>query len=255
MATKEKVRYAFKIVGQLGHDNKLFDRTCSTCKGMYSSHERGNCPKCNKPLTYITGADGQPISISEGTVYPAFGDKQLKKDIAEMTSRRNGMPIKYRFKMFHFIDEHGVLVPPPEHSRCRSGAKVEIVTMNHQIVVSWFMGKDKQNPESKAKIPWVEFMILVYTNYGDHVKMLTEAEYASMVIHHEVNADGTPAPMSGSLQDQVTQLQAEIARLQGLTPPTQPAVVSAESTPPWDTEVKTVAVNESIPDPFKMVKG
>ena len=37
---KRSVNYAFKIVGNLGHDNKLFDRTCSACrKGMYSSRQ------------------------------------------------------------------------------------------------------------------------------------------------------------------------------------------------------------------------
>ena len=237
---KKEVRYAFKIVGNLGHDNHLFDRTCPACKGMYSSHERSNCPKCNAALTYLTGPEGRPIAISEGTVYPAFNDKQLQKDAAEISARKNGMPIKYRFKMFNFMDDNGVLTPPIEHDRCRKGAKVEIVSMNHQCVPSWFMGKDISNPQSTTKIPWVEFLVLVYTNYGDYIKVLTEAEYANIVVHHPMNPDGTPAPIETgeSVQEQLARLQSQFNELQGLSTPAQPPAVN------------TNVVDNDIPDPF-----
>ena len=38
VATKYNTTYALRIVGNLGHDNKLFDRTCQQCKGAYSSY-------------------------------------------------------------------------------------------------------------------------------------------------------------------------------------------------------------------------
>lgn len=243
---KKEVNYAFKIVGHLGHDNLLFDRTCPACGGMYSSHERSNCPKCNATLTYLTSSiTGQPIAISEGTIYPAFSDKQDRKDAAEISSRKNGMPIKHRFKMFSFMDDQGVLVPPVEHGRCREGAKVEILSMNHRLVPSWFMGKDDNNPGSSTKIHWVELLIMVYTNYGDYVKVLTEQEYASKVVHHPVNPDGsaTPIDTNGNIQKELEYLQSEIARLQGVVG-TQPAQAMS-------AEVSADSVGEDVPDPFE----
>jgi len=247
---KKSALYAFKVVGDLGHDNKLFDRTCPVCRGMYSSHKLASCPKCNSQLVYITGGDGQPMAISEGTIYPALSDKQIRKDNAEIYSRKNGMRIRYRFKMFSFVDEHGVLTPPAEHSRCCRGAKVELLSMNHQPVPSWFMGKDHKNPESKAKVPWVEFLVMVYTNYGDYVKVLTEQEYASMVVHHEVNSDGSPAPVGtdSSIHEKLAHLQAEINKLQGIQ---QPQITPDKTAPPWSGPADVNEVNVNVPDPFK----
>ena len=237
----KSVNYAFKIVGYLGHDNKLFDRTCPACKGMYSSHELANCPKCGMLLTYLTSPDGKALAISEGTVYPAFGPKQDKRDIAAVNNRKNGMFPIYRFKLFSFMDDHGVLVPPAEHSRCRKGAKVEILTMNHQFIPSWFRSGDGS--------PKVEILMMVYTNYGDSIKVLTEQEYANKVVYHQLNPDGSPAPLEtgGSVQDQLAQLQSQINKLQGLatSPPGPQERV--------DVPGESTAVNDVL-DPFAKAK-
>ena len=210
---KRSVNYAFKIVGHLAHDNKLFDRTCHTChKGMYSSQQHTRCPKCGGKLGYLVGTDGKAIAISEGTLYPAFGPKQEARDIITMSKRKNGMYIKYRFKMFSFIDNHGILIPPPDHDRCCKGSKVEILSMGHQLVPSWFMGKDLLNPNNGAKVPWVEFLIEVYTNYGDYVKVLTSQEYANRTVSHKVNHDGTPADIV-SINDDIAALEQKIATI------------------------------------------
>lgn len=210
---KRSVNYAFKIVGNLGHDNKLFDRTCPACrKGMYSSRKYSKCPKCGADLGYLTNSEGKAIAISEGTIYPAFGPKQEKRDANEVAKRKNGMPPIYRFKMFSFIDDHGVLIPPAEHDECRKGAKVEILTMGHQLVPSWFMGKNLDG----TKVAKVELLILVYTNYGDYVKVLTDQEYASKTISHNVYPDGSPAPIEIPVTPvtPVTGLAADIAALE-----------------------------------------
>lgn len=255
---KRSVNYAFKIVGNLAHDNKLFDRTCPTCrKGMYSSRQYTRCPKCGGMLGYLTSGDGKAISISEGTIYPAFGPKQEKSDANEIARRKNGMPIKYRFKMFNFIDEHGVLTPPAEHDRCRSGAKVEILSMGHQLVPSWFMGKDENNPDSKTKIPWVELMILIYTGeyYNDYVKVLTTQEYASKTVSHNVNPDGTPAAIAG-INDELAALEQRIAAIKASqaemnAPVTQPE--APENDVPWEAQ-NAMATNNNSTDPFAYAK-
>ena len=245
----KSVNYAFKIVGYLGHDNKLFDRTCPGCKGMYSSHELSNCPKCGLLLTYLTSPDGKALAISEGTVYPAFGPKQDKRDADAITNRTNGMFPVYRFKLFSFMDDYGVLVPPAEHSRCRKGAKVEILTMNHQLVPSWFLAKDKT--------PKVELLIMVYTNYGDSIKVLTEQEYANKVVYHPLNPDGTPAPLAtggnaqAEIQAKLAVLQARIDELQGVTASVPTPGMPVENTPQWTNHSKVVG---NVQDPFAKAK-
>jgi hypothetical protein len=252
VSVKRSVNYAFKIVGYLGHDNKLFDRTCPACrKGMYSSREYSRCPKCGAALGYLTSGDGKAIAISEGTLYPAFGPKQEKRDADEVSKRKNGMAPVYRFKMFNFIDDHGVLIPPPEHDGCRKGAKVEILTMGHQLVPSWFMGK---NPDG-SKSAKVELLIMVYTNYGDYVKVLTDQEYASKTVSHKVYPDGSPAP----IEMPVTGLAADIAALEKKiadikaaqlpqAPISQPEPFS-DAGAPWE-ERKAVSVADNDVDPF-----
>lgn len=282
VSTKRSVNYAFKIVGNLGHDNKLFDRTCPACrKGMYSSRKYSRCPKCGGALGYLTNAEGKAIAISEGTVYPAFGPEQEKSDAMAISKRKNGMPIKYRFKMFSFIDEHGVLIPPADHDRCRSGARVEIMIMRHQPVPSWFMGKDDNNPNSKTKVPWVEWMLPIYTNapYNDYVKVLTDQEYASKTVSHNVYPDGSPAPIGvpttpptaapeaapiTSLDADIAALEKRIAAIKAAQAPAvqapvpQPVApqVPGPQTEPFDTDTapwedqKAMSVADGDVDPF-----
>jgi len=250
---KRSVNYAFKIVGYLGHDNKLFDRTCPTCrKGMYSSREHTRCPKCGAALGYLTSGDGKAIAISEGTIYPAFGPKQEKRDADEVSKRKNGMAPIYRFKMFNFIDEHGILTPPAEHDRCRKGAKVEILTIGHQLVPSWFMGKNTDG----TKAVRVELLIMVYTNYGDYVKVLTAQEYASKTVSHNINPNGSPAPIA-NIDAAIDDLEARIAAIKAAqsSQPPGPQAPEPQSEPfgnddvPWEQQ-KAVSVADNNVDPF-----
>jgi hypothetical protein len=240
METKEKrsVNYAFKIVGSLRHDNLLFDRTCAACGGMYSSRKQSTCPKCSQPLTYITSNDGKPMSMSEGTLYLAFGDKQWRRDAATIAKRKNGMPATYRFKLFEFMDEHGVLTPPQFHDECRKGAKIEIVMMNHQLVPSWFKAGDGT--------PKVELMVPVFTNYGDTFKILTAAQYASKTVSHAVNPDGSPAPMGNEETDaKIAALQAELNALKGAMQPSTP------DTNEERLDAAAAVVEDTTIDPFE----
>lgn len=240
METKEKrsVNYAFKIVGSLRHDNFLFDRTCAACGGMYSSRKQSTCPKCSQPLTYITSNDGKPMSMSEGTLYLAFGDKQWRRDTDIISHRKNGMPATYRFKLFEFMDEHGVLTPPQFHDECRKGAKVEIVTMNHQLIPSWFRTRDN--------VPKIELMLLVFTNYGDTFKVLTAAQYADKTISHTVNLDGSPAPMGNEeTAAKINALQKELNALKGAIQP--PVPVTNEER----LDAAAAVVNGATIDPFE----
>ena len=271
VSTKRSVNYAFKIVGYLGHDNKLFDRTCPTCrKGMYSSREYSRCPKCGAALGYLTSGDDKAIAISEGTVYPAFGPKQEKRDAESLAKLKNGMREVYRFKMFSFIDDHGVLIPPAEHDRCRRGAKVEVLLMGHKLEYKWFMwGADA----SGIKRPGVEIMSKIYTNYGDSIKVLTDQEYASKTVSHNVYPDGSPVPIEvpttpatvvpetpvAGIDADIAALEQRIAAIKAAQAPAPQPVVHQPAEPqsepfdeggiPWE-EQKAMSVADGNVDPF-----
>lgn len=235
---KRSVNFAMKIIGWLGHDNNLFDRVCSNgCKGMFNSREHSACPKCGQPLTYITGGKKkQPMTISEGTIYPAIGKKQKERDALEISKRGNGLQPIYRFKLFSFVNENNVLNPHEAHDRCRKGAKVEIVVRNHQLLPSGFTSKD-----GTAK---VELLILVYDNYGDTIKVISEGEYAERTVTHPVYPDGTPAPIATGdpVADRMAMLEQKIEQL-----------LKAQAPQPVPQEVKTAVVDNTI-DPLANAK-
>jgi hypothetical protein len=260
VVNKRNTNYAFKLVGYLGHDNKLFDRVCSGgCKGLFSSREYSACPKCGRGLSYILSADNKPMAISEGTVYPAFGPKQEKRDASEVAKRKNGMRPIYRFKMFSFMDEQGILTAPIEHDKCLRGAKVEILSMNHQLVPSWFEVKAKESGQ-RSEIR-VELLVMIYTNYGDKVTVLTEREYAGRIGSYPVNAaDGTPAPITlpaqndderlDMLQRQIDEIRAAKTAQAAAVPAPQGAMVAQDTVEvPWEGEDELVDLREAT-DPF-----
>jgi len=247
ITTKRSANYAFKIVGHLGHDNELFDRACmGGCKGLFSSRKHSVCPKCGRELCWILSADKQPMAISEGTIYPAFGSKQDMRNLADITKRKNGMRPIYRFKMFSFMDDYNILSPPAEHGRCVKGTKVEILSMNHQLVPSWF--ETKPDADGKREI-MVEILIMVYTNYGDYVKILTEQEYVNKTTPHPVYADGTSVPLAVEEEARLVAMEEAIAKIRAdsraravakpaATPPPPPPAMVAQSSSelPWEGE-------------------
>jgi hypothetical protein len=255
---RNKVVYGFKVLGWLAHDNNYWDRTCPSCKGMYSSFQTANCPKCGQPLTFITKGDGVPMSISEGTFYPALTKGQKAKDMKAIENRKNGLVPKYRFKMFNF-GGNGVITPHPLHNRMVKGALVEITLINHQIIPSWFTGENN--------VPHVEMMIMVFDNYGDKIEVLADGKAADAITPHRVNPDGTPAPMNldtqtaastvtetapnpklATLEAMKAQIDAMMAEIKGESaqapapnpdpaPTTAPAPAPTQSFNPFEDEV------------------
>ncbi len=189
VATKFNTTYALRIVGNLGHDNKLFDRTCPQCKGAYSSYLVNTCPKCGTALTYITTEDGKPMAISEGTVYLSQGPKTEERDKKAISNRKNGLTPLYRFKMFSFADENGVLGVPKDHQNMKSGAQVEVTIVNHQAIPCGPFVTQKGGQT-------VEMMLLIYEDNGDTVKILRQAEADKVTTPVQVNTAGAVVPTS-----------------------------------------------------------
>jgi len=199
--TKFPTVFALKIVGYLGHDNKLFDRTCSKCGGMYSSKLVQVCPKCSQALTFITTKNGNKMAISEGTIYPAFWNKQKERDAQAIGNRKNGMTPTYRFKTFSFADANGVLSPPIDHHVMLKGAQVEILAINHSLIPSWY--------QTKGGDSMVELMIQVYPQYGDIIKVIKAPKAATQ--------NTTAVPLDGAGNPVIPDTSTMVATIAELT--------------------------------------
>lgn len=252
--------YRLEIVGNLGHDNTYFDKTCTNCKGMYSSAQYATCPKCGGTLTAITTREGKPMSISEGTIYPAFGERQKKRNAEAIANRKNGMESVYRFKIFSFADANGFVSPPMDHHRMRSGARVKVFIRNHPLVSSWFVSRENK--------PKVELMMQIYPQYGDKIEVLRDAQAATATQGVAV-ANGQPVVDTTHETNEIAQLEARIAYLKGQqdqkavnTVPPAPApfvqnangmgsheaAAFADDAPPWEDGEATAFTGEV--DPF-----
>jgi hypothetical protein len=233
---KSRVNLGVVLTGWLAHDNNLFDLTCTACGGMYSSFKVRACPKCNCDLTYIRiSATQKAMCISEGTMYPALSKNQLAKDAQAIVARKRAVPITYRFKLFEFSNDQGVLPVPAIHKRLKKGALVEVRCFNHQPVITPFESKEG---------PKVEVMLMVYSAYGDKCEVLSDAKVRDAVTPVRVNKDGSPAPM-GPVNDPMARLLAVQQEMNGLIAQlttTQPGM----QTPPPATQTATKAATAAV---------
>jgi hypothetical protein len=203
---KRFVNVGIKYRGFLAHDNKYFDRTCPSCGNMYDSRVIALCPKCNQALTYITTPAGKPMTISEGTFYPLLSTKTKERITNSLARRKGAVPITYRFKIFSFMDDKGVLAPPPEHLNMKTGAIIELMMINHPAEATYFL--------TKTLKPGFELLHKIYPKYGDTIKVVRQPKAkAEAVIAYDVNADGTPAPVAPPYNPAEAKVDAAIKRI------------------------------------------
>jgi hypothetical protein len=215
---------------------------------MYSSYLAGACPKCGQPLTFIRTAKGTAMAISEGTIYPSFGPKQKQRDLDSISNRKNGMKAVYRFKVFSFADENGVLAPPTNHHLMKSGSKVKVQIINHEAIHSYFTSKEDQQPK-------VEVMLMVYPKYGDTIEVQAAPKANPAVT---VDAAGNAVPVdTTSIQAELEQVKARIDVLlqaQGMAPNQEISMntndmtaesVAQDTEPPFDGGT-TLVTDESV---------
>lgn len=146
------------------------------------------------------------MSVSEGTIYPAFGPNQKAKEVNAALNRKNGMEVIHRFKMFNFADANGNLNPPKNHHLMKSGAQIRIKILNHGVVYSHFL--------TKEGVMRVEAMIPVYPQYDDTVEYIHGPQAAANTTAVSVNPDGSPAPVYLTPQQkEIVELKATIDRL------------------------------------------
>ena len=196
---EEKTRLLQKVVGTLGHHNKLFDRTCPSCHGWYSSVDHANCPKCGAQLTFITTDDGTRMAISEGTLYPILGNRG-KQDAEQTMKRKNGLLPTYRFKLFSFAKQGETLVLPAAHMYCRKSAVVEVTLVNHQPTYSYYQGKDGHH---------VEILMSVFPGFGDSIRLVRESKEVAAYEDSVPTGFKSPADELAWLKNRVAQIEGD----------------------------------------------
>jgi hypothetical protein len=123
----------------------------------------------------MTTGKGKPMSITECSFYPIFGEETEKRWEADTAKRKGGMGITWRFKIFNYADNNGVLADHPMSMMLKKGATIELRVYNHppfatEYVSTKFAGKKM-----------VEMMFVVYPNYGDSVKVIKQSAVATKV--------------------------------------------------------------------------
>jgi hypothetical protein len=230
---KVPTNFAVKIVGNLGHDAHIFDRTCSKCKGMYNALSTPACPKCGAPLVYMTTGEGKPMSITECTFYPIFGKATSERWAKDTAARKGGMGLTWRFKMFTYADKNGVLGDHPISMMLKKGATVELRVFNHPPFATEY--DSTKNPGQKM----AEIMFVVYPNYGDSIKVLKQP--TNIVTKVATQAATSAAPMA--TPELVAAITAQVlATLSGKAAPVPvPAPKAATTTPQARTAVAATA--------------
>jgi len=208
--------YKTMIIGNLGHNNKYFDSTCSQCGGIYDSMKTRVCEKCGQALIPITNSQGRKMAISEGSIYPALS-KEMKENQAKATDDcPNGMPIVHRFALFSFAGEDDIVPEHPLHKYLTSGRQIQL-EVNHEPVAKSFTNKDGRL--------CCEFRYAIITShpYNDKVTLLGRKT-------DEVNArTSSPAQSAAAANphaDTITELKAQIERMErhlGMEQPQSPA--------------------------------
>ncbi len=237
---ENKVTNCFKITGKLLHDNKLFDRTCSKCKGMYSSYIHRVCPKCDSDLTFITTKIGTPMAISEGTISMSLGERTRARADHNI---KNGPYVKeeYRFKIISFGDKAGNLAPPTNHKNFINGSIVEACIFNHPQHFKVFTnGKGE---------PKVEVMLFIYADYKDYVEVLEPATIEEATISNPVNNTQKGANPN---QDRINVLEKDIAEIREMFKIMMPISISQEMQfTSWQIpipEIKHWCINRKMKD-------
>ena len=131
-----------QIIGNLAHDNKLFDSTCRQCGVIYSRVKTAMCPNCGNAVVPITAKNGRAMMVSEGTIYPLTTEDQKEAEAKSRSKRKNSMEIIFRFVVLSFADaETGVVSEPRIHPYLAKGRQI-ILEINHNPIVSWFKAND-----------------------------------------------------------------------------------------------------------------
>jgi len=216
-----------QIIGNLAHNNKLFDSTCSQCGGIYSRAETPACPRCNKTLVPIKAKNDRAMMVSEGTIYPLATQDQKDAEAKSRSKRKNSMEITYRFIVLSFANaETGIVSEPRIHPYLAKGRQI-MIEINHNPIISWFKAND-----GSIKC---EVRLGVMSNSGDFIKLLGKKEAMSNLTIPESPA-AQVAPID-TMNNQLLTMKSQID-----------ALISAQPATTLKAEKADISLDNNIPE-------
>jgi len=255
---KKHVNLAIKLRGYLGHNNYLWDLKCPNCNRLYSHFETNVCPNCSAPLQWLTTANGQKtMAISEGTIYPLLTDKE-KERYEKHRAAVGGLKPTFRFKIFAFGSD--IASPPPlpdNHENMVKGALVELLVINHWVMMIPYTSKKTGEPAIEVSIP-------IFKEYGDSVKIISAPRQVAQVgtqpqmpqqIPQQQIAQPQPQVSVGNLQQQIAQMEQMLQMIKSqMASNPQPAQVQTAAQPVNPFEyTETVKTQEGTEVPVNTV--
>ena len=194
-----------QIIGNLAHDNLLFDSTCTQCGGIFSRAKTAVCPRCGNAVVPITAKNGRPMMVSEGTIYPLMTQDQKDAEAKARSKRKNSMEIIHRFVVMSFANaETGIVSEPRIHPYLKKGRQI-MIEINHNPIISWFKAND-----GSIKC---EERYGILPNGGDFIKLLGKKEAINNLTIPESNVQIAPAPEVDNkllvMRDQIDKMIAE----------------------------------------------
>ncbi len=193
-----------QIIGNLGHDNKLFTKTCAVHGGIHEDNVI-LCPQCQGTLVDIAAKNGRKMMVSEGTIYPLKTKRQQEMADQAIAKRKNAMPITYRFVILSFGDaENNVVTPPKIHPYLTTGRQV-IIEINHEPTISWFKANDNTIK--------CEMRLGILHNENDIITLLGKKEAArNQILPEEIAQPAAQAPIN-DVATQIANLQNSLDAL------------------------------------------
>jgi len=218
-----------QIIGNLAHDNLLFDSTCKQCGGIYSRAKTAICPKCNNAVSPITAKNGRAMMVSEGTIYPLATQDQKDADAKARSKRRNSMEITYRFVVMSFANaETGVVSEPRIHPYLAKGRQI-MIEINHNPIISWFKANDGSMK--------CEVRLGILPNGGDTIRLLGKKEAMNNLTLPESPA--TNVAKVDEATEKLLTMRAELDRL------INAQTIPQEASIPNETQFDGVIIDEA----------
>jgi len=206
-----------QIIGNLAHNNLLFDSTCKQCGGIFNRSKTANCPKCNNPVVPIAAKNGRAMMVSEGTMYPLATQAQKDADAKSRSKRKNSMEIVYRFVVLSFADATtGIVSEPHIHPYLAKGRQV-MVEINHNPLISHFTAGDGSTK--------CEVRLGILSNGGDTIRLLGKKEAMNnLTLPEKAVAQTESIP---GVDDKLLTMKAELEKLINAQTTQKQAVVAA----------------------------
>jgi len=211
-----------QIIGNLAHDNMLFDSTCNQCGGIYSRAKTAVCPKCGHAVVPITAKNGRAMMVSEGTIYPLATQDQKNADAKARSKRKNSMEITYRFIVLSFADATtGVVSEPRIHPYLAKGRQI-MIEINHNPIISHFKAGDDSIK--------CEVRLGILSNGGDTIRLLGKKEAMNnLTLPEKVTAQTEDIP---GVDNKLLVMKAELDKL--IAAQTNPKQTEVTATEPFN---------------------